>query len=1499
MFTCEGGVRGRGLPLLSALLLSAAAVSLAQLIKEEGRRDHHHTSTRLRHSRHLVGYQPIYAAFGPTPKLSVKDNHKPVFTNCSNYRPSVKEDSKIGTYVFTVQAEDRDPPENGGTVTYKFVSTSGEKEKFHIDSITGVVTTAYIFDRDEPAREKEAYITVRASDNGQPQLDDVCTIKVIIEDINDNPPVFDKVSYSESVPADLVSGREVMRISATDVDDGDNSIVHYSLDHTSPDQQYFHIDPDTGVIFLNKTIDKPPGYRFRLGAVVTDMGKEPQTSSIALDIQVVESNKKGPSFVEFPHEAIVLKENFADFDAHIVTVKAISNIPEERELLFELVTGQTEQTNKRSTFVLESEGDTAFIKLGSHLDYEKITDYSLTIRVQNKFNLAAETIIQIQLEDVNDNLPVFSEVRSGSVLENEPPGTPVMQVRAFDSDATSQHNQLTYELADHTDLFAIDPLTGNITTLQMFDREDRDFYNIKVIATDNSPSALTPGKHNSGQQVFRIEIADKNDNPPHFSVDTYVAGAIAEDANVNALVTQVTALDNDTASVVTYSIVDGNTYDAFTIKNFTGEIRVNNQLDYENITTYSLTVRASDGIYEDYAKVIINIDNVNDNPPVFMSNYSKTIVEEQLVEGCIVKVEAYDPDIKDRTADQNIVYFIVKPEQRKLLSIDTTGCLRLIEPLDRDPPGGFSTWQVIVGALDEHGGPANLRSTTEVIIELTDINDNAPFLTNIQPVVWYENQPPGQIVTLTAKDYDSDENGPPFTFALADTASSDTRAKFHIQGAVLMATVTFDREEIKEYFLPIAITDSGTPRMTGVSQLHVVIGDRNDNPMAEGHSSIFVYNYKGSAPDTEIGRVYVVDPDDWDLPDKQFSWLPSYAARDPNFDVHRDTGMITMKQGTPNGTYMLRFNVSEVNEPLVHYHTVEATVNVTVKEIPEEAVDKSGSIRFVNATAEDFITIQPDGLSKKDILHRQLSILFNTSLDNVDIFTVFNKLTINDSFLDVRFSAHGSPYYQPEKLNTLAALHQNELEQKLGARIYMIHIDECAWERVECEASCRNVLVKSNVPLGVYTNASSFVGVSARVEPECTCELDEPLTCFNGGTPFSNKCECPDGLTGPRCEQTAIGFHGDGWALYGAPPACDEGRLALTVAPATDTGLVFYAGPLVFNELMPVQDFMSLELVDGYPVLLVNYGSGTTRLAHSHARVSDGRAHLIEIVFMRTSIEMFVDRCKMSSCMNLAAPIGPNQILNVIGPLQLGGVTVDLRNLGRAFSWKYIPTDVGFVGCISNLTYNTETYNLGLPSLSHHADAGCQLSMAKAISFGIDTNFLVAILVCIAILIILLLAVVVHRRRADAWAEKELDDIRENIIAYEDEGGGEGDAGYDLHVLRQLYDAPPPPSDKRPLNTGPMVTAPVPDISGFLDDKKHVIDRDPETNPYDDVRHYAYEGDGNTSGSLSSLASCTDEGDLKFNYLSSFGPRFRKLADMYGELSDEDEPRAPGEESWC
>lgn len=71
------------------------------------------------------------------------------------------------------------------------------------------------------------------------------------------------------------------------------------------------------------------------------------------------------------------------------------------------------------------------------------------------------------------------------------------------------------------------------------------------------------------------------------------------------------------------------------------------------------------------------------------------------------------------------------------------------------------------------------------------------YILQTQPVIWNENEPPGQVVVLTAKDYDSPENGPPFTFALNDSASFDIRSRFHIQGRFLTCT----RAELNHQFV--------------------------------------------------------------------------------------------------------------------------------------------------------------------------------------------------------------------------------------------------------------------------------------------------------------------------------------------------------------------------------------------------------------------------------------------------------------------------------------------------------------------------------------------------------------------------------------------------------------------------------------------------------------------------------------------------------------------------
>lgn len=101
----------------------------------------------------------------------------------------------MNTYVFTVHAVDPDPNQE---ISYSLVSAA-DRVKFTIHPSSGVIHTAHIFDRDEPIHEKFVFVTVQATDNGLPPLDDVCTFNVTIEDINDNPPVFNKARYDESM----------------------------------------------------------------------------------------------------------------------------------------------------------------------------------------------------------------------------------------------------------------------------------------------------------------------------------------------------------------------------------------------------------------------------------------------------------------------------------------------------------------------------------------------------------------------------------------------------------------------------------------------------------------------------------------------------------------------------------------------------------------------------------------------------------------------------------------------------------------------------------------------------------------------------------------------------------------------------------------------------------------------------------------------------------------------------------------------------------------------------------------------------------------------------------------------------------------------------------------------------------------------------------------------------------------------------------------------------
>ncbi|XP_044282337.1 cadherin-6 isoform X3 [Varanus komodoensis] len=180
---------------------------------------------------------------------------------------------------------------------------------------------------------------------------------------------------------------------------------------------------------------------------------------------------------------------------------------------------------------------------------------------------------------------------------------------------------------------------------------------------------------------------------------------------------------------------------------------------------------------------------------------------------------------------------------------------------------------------------------------------------------------------------------------------------------------------------------------------------------------------------------------------------------------------------------------------------------------------------------------------------------------------------------------------------------------------------------------------------------------------------------------------------------------------------------------------------------------------------------------------------------------------------------------------------------------------------------------------------------------GLSTGALIAILLCIIILLVtVVLFAALRRQRKKEPLIISKEDIRDNIVSYNDEGGGEEDTqAFDIGTLRnpeaiednKLRRDIVPETLFMPRRT-PVVRDNT-DVRDFISQRLKENDTDPTAPPYDSLATYAYEGNGSVAESLSSLESVTTDGDQDYDYLSDWGPRFKKLADMYGGAdSDKD-----------
>ncbi|XP_069674654.1 neural-cadherin-like isoform X2 [Periplaneta americana] len=443
----------------------------------------------------------------------VNDN-KPVFKDCGTYYPKVEEGAPNGSPVIKVHATDEDKGVNG-QVKYSIVQQPNQKgTKFTVDEETGEVSTNKVFDR-EGDDGKFVSVTVKATDQGEPSLEGVCSFTVEITDVNDNPPLFDRQKYVENVKQDASIGTNILRVSASDEDADNNGAIVYTLSapYNPSDLEYFEIQQESGWIVLRKPLDRET---YKLEAMAQDKGYPPLSRTVEVQIDVVDRANNPPVWDHVVYGPIYIKENMP-IGAKVVSVKASSGIDGNPTVFYHLMPGSTAQTNKFHTFYLQQRADNGFtwadIKVNHPLDYETIKEYNLTIRVENNGaqQLASEATVFIMLEDVNDEIPLFTEREQETVLEGEPIGTKVTQVNAIDKDGTFPNNQVYYYVVDSPrnegkDYFEINMQTGEVFTKIMFDREKQGAYALEVEARDGAPSARpnSGGQPNSGEYSLFI-----------------------------------------------------------------------------------------------------------------------------------------------------------------------------------------------------------------------------------------------------------------------------------------------------------------------------------------------------------------------------------------------------------------------------------------------------------------------------------------------------------------------------------------------------------------------------------------------------------------------------------------------------------------------------------------------------------------------------------------------------------------------------------------------------------------------------------------------------------------------------------------------------------------------------------------------------------------------------------------------------------------------------------
>ncbi|XP_068445772.1 protocadherin alpha-3-like [Clinocottus analis] len=427
--------------------------------------------------------------------LDVNDN-APVFSK-DVYSVMLDENAPVGTIVIQVNASDLDDGSNG-EVVYSFTNSINQRllKLFDINPLTGEIIVKSLIDYEE----KEKYeLEIRVSDKGFAPLATETSVIIKIVDVNDNAPVIEVTSFSNSIAEDSRPGTTVALISVNDLDSGLNGKVICSLVDSVPFALSPSLQDNMYSLVTKSPLDRERQSRYDVTITGKDAGQPSLSSEKTISVVVSDVNDNSPEFSLSPYTFYVTEAN--EPGASVFSVKAFDRDETDNARTSYHIIRDVTKDNKVTSFlnINTENGDILALK---SFDFETLKTFQFQVVATDSGtpSLSSNVTVNVFILDQNDNAPVIlypvSSNGSAEGVEEIPrnvnAGHLVTKVRAYDADI-GYNGWLLFSLQELTDhsLFGLDRYTGQIRTLRSFTETDEAQHKLVILVKDNGNVSLS------------------------------------------------------------------------------------------------------------------------------------------------------------------------------------------------------------------------------------------------------------------------------------------------------------------------------------------------------------------------------------------------------------------------------------------------------------------------------------------------------------------------------------------------------------------------------------------------------------------------------------------------------------------------------------------------------------------------------------------------------------------------------------------------------------------------------------------------------------------------------------------------------------------------------------------------------------------------------------------------------------------------------------------------